>query len=245
METNVFEINERERQVVVAALSALENEHSQTGFSGDRATIDRLRKILTASMAEVPHPDHVVFRTQEFRNLMMVLPAALSWRLALRSEGESYAMVAVIEPEDEEAAWTFELAHGLKGTGGFLELADADLEFFRRIEGTIRDKAPSNVAQIVHEIVEIALPWDFMPDDETDARLVEYLIANKGDNDEDVYIPGIHSTLLDEHSDQQLDMLGYASVLTEISWNENEIDEIKEFIARLNEEARVGPSRSM
>ncbi len=234
METTTIELNEHEREVLMNALRALEADYRESGYSDDNAAIKRLRQVLGSPSQGVPHPQHVDFNAQEYQKLMLVVCAAWTWRLSLTHGEDDYTMNA--EDTSDETVWNFDLARGLKGNGRFRELIESDREFLRFLEDRIREAAPARSSQIVHEVVEIALPWDFQPDEDTDSRLVDYLISK---NNDDHYIPEIHAIHLDVHSEEDFDRLGYASVLTEISWEESGIQEIKDFITSLNDEIKV------
>ncbi|NTF17634.1 hypothetical protein G6L37_04425 [Agrobacterium rubi] len=240
MEQDTLEINERDRQVLLSALASLEHDHIETGYAGDNSTIERLRQALSFPILEIPHPDHVEFRSREYRKLMHVLPAADSWRLSLSFSDRRYTLSAEVTADEE--VWEFELARELKGSGRFLNLADADQAFFRQIAESMAARAPVDT-QIIHEVVEIALPWTFMPDDHMSTRLEEWLMLHSGSNGE--IIPAIHSTYCDLNSDEDLREKGYAGVLTEISGFSDEITEARRFIAILTEESKAGPAHAI
>lgn len=231
-EADLAEISALDCRVLDSALVALERQLDRNGTGGlMRDDIARIKKMLATRIFDLPAPPHVVVNQIDLIGLMKVLPSSSNWRLYLEAgEGGSGFDIHAQVMVDEDREWNFVVAQNLKGTGAFLELAAEDLEFHRVLEQRSTAAAGSS-PQIIHTVVEIAMPWDFQPDDDMPSRLEDYLTSVAIDLE---LPPAIHSTFTDVHSDPELADRGYASITAEISGFEDEIRESKAFIARHN-----------
>jgi hypothetical protein len=227
--TDTIEVSMADRRILAAGLASLVRELGKEG-RGDAISenVDRLMTVLAATIPTVPTPRHVDFKQSEYLGLMAVLPVSDSWRLFWeKTEGyvsdNSHALVAEVTLGADD--WRFDLARNLRGTGRFLELDPFDLSFCHLIEEQMRLEAGQS-AQIIHEVIDIPLPWDFLPDESTDNRIEKYL-ESVGAVD---YPPAIHSTFVDVHPNIELAQLYFASVMTEVSGFEDELAHLKEGI---------------
>lgn len=238
MDTTKIEIEQADRRILLLALNALDRQLADGGApSVDRESILRLRAMFAPERVEIVHPDHIEVDVSALSVLMATLPSTESWRIFLNDDTVEGRFTLAAELTDGQAVWDFELARGLRGGNGYLALAEDDQKFVSALEETIR--ATGHSSQIIHEVIEIPLPWDFMPDDGVDTRIEEFLASHAESHE---YVPAIHSTYVDIHSDEELADLGYASVAAEISGYEEEMEEARAFIARVIESVKATPA---
>lgn len=231
-EIDLTEISALDCRILDSALVALERELDRNGNGGlMRDDISRVKKMLATRIFDLPAPPHVVVNQIDLIGLMKVLPSSSNWRLYLEGgEGDACYNVHAQVMLHQDREWNFVVAENLKGTGAFLDLAAEDLEFYRALEQ--RSAAAAGTSpQIIHTVVEIAMPWEFQPNDDMVSRLEDYLASVATDIE---LAPAIHSTFTDVHSDPELADRGYASIMAEISGFEDEISDSKAFIERHN-----------
>lgn len=227
--TDTIDISMADRRILAAGLASLTRELAKDGRGeAINDSVDRLMKVLAASIPAIPTPRHVEFKQAEYLGLMTILPVSDSWRLSWEKgekpwyseQNTTYNLIAEVTLADDD--WSFEIAQNLRGTGRFLELEPSDLSFCHLIEEQMRLEAGQS-PQILHEVIEIPLPWDFLPDEEVDHRIEKYLEYVGAVE----YPPAIHSTFVDVHPDIELAQLYFASVLTEVSGFEDELAPLK------------------
>ncbi len=244
MDTDSIQISMADRRILAAALNSLERDLSKIGRTGPiRQNLDRLRQSISDVVPSIKVPPHVEILHAEHLGLMTLLPVSDSWRLYW-TPGEGYsenshALIAELTVGEKD--WRFDVAWNLHGTGRFLELESADQDFCRLVEEHMRREA-GNSAQIIHEVVDIPVPWDFLPDEEPDDRVEKYL---ENLQDGAPCVPAIHSVLVDVHSEIDLQSQGLASFMTEFSGFQDEIDHLRSLVERHLEEIRKSVEHKM
>jgi hypothetical protein len=235
-----------DRRILAAGLLSLIRDFDKNRLAGAiNENVLRLMTVLSAPIPDVPSPRHVDFKQSEYLGLMALLPNSDSWRLFWEPmeshiSDNRHALIAEITLGDGD--WTFEVARNLRGTGHNLELEPADLAFCHRVEEQMRLEAGQS-PQIIHEVIEIPLPWDFLPDDAAVDNRIEKYLESVGAVE---YPPAIHSTYVDVHSDIELAQRDFAGVMTEVSGFEDELAHFKagleEHVRSLVHQAAVRPS---
>jgi hypothetical protein len=228
--TDLVELSTTDRRILKAALKGLAEQVKDLGPRDPLVRhVDLLRTKVGWFLEPHAAPDHLMVNETEFLRLMSVLPTSESWRLYVERDdslpNERYNFVAELTRDGTD--WHFELAGNLIGTGRFLELRDADVSYVRAVEGMIAAEAGQS-AQIIHQVIEIPVPWDFMPDDEAYVRVEAYVeSASNG-----AVTPAIHATYVDVHSDDDLAVKGFGGIMSEVSGFPDEIADLKTFLER-------------
>jgi hypothetical protein len=227
--TDTIDVSMADRRILAAALATLVRDLEREGRAGPvREHADRLMKRLTVLDPGIPCPSHVDFKQFEYLGLLTIVSVSDSWRLSWEWQPDEgvvdnrYALIAEVTLGDDD--WRFEVARNLRGAG-FLKLDPTDLAFCHLIEEQIRVEAGSS-AQIIHEVIEIPLPFHFLPDEEVHNRIEKYLESVGAVE----YPPAIHSTFVDIHSDTELAELEFYGVHTEVSGFEDELEHLKKGI---------------
>lgn len=227
--TETIDVSMADRRILAAALATLVRDLEREGRTGPvKEHADRLMKRLTVLDPGIPCPRHVDFKQFEYLGLLTIVSVSDSWRLSWEWQPDEgvvdnrYALIAEVTLGDDD--WRFEVARNLRGAG-FLKLDPNDLAFCHLIEEQVRIEA-GNSAQIIHEVIEIPLPWRFLPDEEVDNRIEKYLESVGAVE----YPPAIHSTFVDIHSDEELAEREFYGVLTEVSGFEDELERLKKGI---------------
>lgn len=223
--TDTIDVSMADRRILAAALASLVRDLERQGRTGPvREHADRLMKRLTVLDPSIPCPRHVDFKQFEYLGLLTIVSVSDSWRLSWEWQPDDggaihYALIAEVTVAEDD--WRFEVARNLRGAGP-LKLHPEDLAFCHLIEEQIRIEAGTST-QIIHEVIEIPLPFRFLPDEDVDKRVEKYL-ESVGAVD---YPPAIHSTWVDIHSDPELAEREFYGVHTEVSGFEDELDRLK------------------
>lgn len=226
--TDLVELSMGDKVLLNAALKALADRLRNL------STRDPLMRDIHALRTKVgwgvePNvPAHVIVNEVDYLSLMSVISSSMDWRIAIEQDENVIAAQrfnVIVEVTREEDEWRFELARNLQGTGRFMELRPEDLRYFTELEQKISEAAGSS-AQIVHEIIEIPVPWDFMPDSHGFERAGAYIesVSNGA------IIPSVHATLTDVHSDMDLAEAEFGGIMAEVSAFRGELPELRAFV---------------
>jgi hypothetical protein len=233
-----IKVTEADRRILAVALASLERELERNGNGGQmRESIERLKSTVSAKVPRLAAPSHIEVNQEDYLRLMTMLPSAETWRLYWEGDMDRHELVAELTfggGGDER----FDIARNLRGTGRFLELQPIDLAFCHLVEKHMHVEA-WHAAQIIHDVIEIPLPWDFLPDEGVIERIERYLDSVRAPGD---YPPAIHGAYVDIHHDPEMAERGFARVMMAVSGYEDEIEDARRVAERVTSTTLSAPS---
>lgn len=239
-----FEFGSEDRAIIAAALADIAQQVRSNGEAPMAKRIADLRAALSVGLAvTATPPSRIKVSETAMVRMLSALETASAWRLTHEvdrsptARSDTYKLVAELEFEHGARDLSFDLASGMHQTTWFLKLEQDDAAFFSAIEQRMADVAGRD-SQIAHHVFEIPVPWDFKPDLEPEERAEAYIVDNGGPN------VAIHRIYIAEHSNDQLWKRDFAGVHCEISGFQDEIAELREFLAAHLEEITAGPAVS-